>query len=92
MQPAQQIDQFIAAQTDWRGTLVGRLRAIILEVNPRMTEEWKWEPPFWSHQGLVCLVGLFKQTVKLNFFQGAVLGDPHSLFNAGLNAKKNACD
>lgn len=36
----------------------------------------------------MCSVGIFKQTVKVNFFQGAFLDDPHSLFNAGLDAKK----
>jgi hypothetical protein len=36
----------------------------------------------------VCAVGVFKQAVKLNFFQGAFLADRHTLFNAGLDAKK----
>ena len=34
------------------------------------------------------LVEKSKQTVKMNFFQGAFLEDPHKLFNAGLAAKK----
>ncbi len=29
----------------------------------------------------------FKKAVKMNFFQGASLEDPHKLFNAGLDAK-----
>jgi len=33
-------------------------------------------------------VGAFKETVKVNFFQGASLPDPNKLFNAGLEAKK----
>jgi len=33
-------------------------------------------------------VGAFKETVKMNFFQGASLPDPNKLFNAGLEAKK----
>ena len=28
------------------------------------------------------------ETVKMNFFQGAFLEDPHKLFNAGREAKK----
>ena len=31
--------------------------------------------------------GAFKDHVKLNFFKGASLDDPHRLFNAGLEAK-----
>jgi len=33
-------------------------------------------------------LGPFKGSVKMNFFQGASLPDPHKLFNAGLEAKK----
>jgi hypothetical protein len=32
-------------------------------------------------------MGAFKQGVKLNFFKGASLPDPHGLFNGGLDAK-----
>jgi hypothetical protein len=30
---------------------------------------------------------VFKDHLKLNFFKGALLDDPHGLFNAGLEAK-----
>jgi hypothetical protein len=68
--------------------MLARLRKLILEADPGITEEWKWETAVWSHRGLVCAVGTFKETVKLNFFQGAFLEDPQKLFNAGLDAKK----
>ena len=88
MTPSEQIDQHIAELADWRGHLMARLRTIVLEADPDITEEWKWETPVWSHHGLVCSVGAFKHTVKMNFFQGAFLQDPQSLFNAGLDANK----
>ena len=88
MNPSERIDQQIAELTDWRGQLIARLRKLILEADPHLTEEWKWETAVWSHQGLVCSIGAFKQTVKINFFQGAFLEDPQKLFNAGLDAKK----
>jgi hypothetical protein len=88
MNPSERIDQLITELTDWRGQLIVRLRKLILEADPHLTEEWKWETAVWSHQGLVCSVGTFKQTVKINFFQGAFLEDPQKLFNAGLDAKK----
>ena len=88
MNPSEHIDQYIAEQTDWRGQMLARLRTLILEASPDLAEEWKWDTPVWAQHGLVCSVGLFKQTVKLNFFQGAFLADPHALFNAGLDAKK----
>jgi len=88
MNPSERIDQHIADLTDWRGQVIARLRKLVHEADPGITEEWKWETPVWSHQGLVCSAGVFKQTVKMNFFQGASLEDPHTLFNAGLDAKK----
>jgi hypothetical protein len=87
MSPSEQITQKIASYTDWRGPALARLRAIILEADPNLTEEWKWNTPVWSHQGLVCSIGAFKDHVKINFFQGAALKDPKGLFNAGLDAK-----
>ena len=88
MNPSERIDQQIAELTDWRGQLFAQLRKLILEADPNITEEWKWNTAVWARQGLVCSDGTFKDKVKLNFFQGASLEDPHKLFNAGLDAKK----
>jgi hypothetical protein len=88
MNPSERIDQQIAELTDWRGPMCTQLRQLIHEVDPDITEEWKWDTAVWAHQGLVCAVGVFKKTVKMNFFQGAFLEDSHKLFNAGLDAKK----
>jgi hypothetical protein len=84
---AQQITHLIAELGDWRGKMLARLRKLILEAAPGLTEEWKWGTPVWSRNGNVVAVGAFKDHIKLNFFQGASLEDPHGLFNAGLEAK-----
>jgi hypothetical protein len=88
MNPSERIDQYIAELADWRGQMIAHLRKLIHEADPGIAEEWKWEVPVWSHKGLVCSAGAFKQAVKMNFFSGASLDDPHNLFNAGLDAKK----
>ena len=85
--PSQNITNHIAELADWRGTMLARLRQLILDTNPAMVEEWKWGTPVWSHQGNVVAAGAFKDHVKLNFFKGAALPDPDHLFNAGLDAK-----
>jgi len=84
---AQLIDSMIAELGDWRGELVAQLRQLVLEAVPGIREEWKWGTPVWTHKGLVCAAGAFKNHVKLNFFKGASLDDPKGLFNAGLDAK-----
>ncbi len=85
--PSQLITNQIAELADWRGKLLARLRKLILEADPDITEEWKWDTAVWSHKGNVVAAGAFKDHVKLNFFKGASLKDPKGLFNAGLEAK-----
>jgi hypothetical protein len=86
MTASQQIDNYIKDLADWRGTMIARLRKLILEVAPDLSEEWKWDTPVWSYKGNVVAAGVFKDHVKLNFFKGASLEDPNGLFNAGLDA------
>ena len=87
MHPSERIDQQIAELSGWRADILARLRALILESAPGITEEWKWETAVWASNGLVCSVGAFKDHMKINFFKGASLPDPQGLFNAGLEAK-----
>ncbi len=85
--PSQLITNHIANLTDWRGPMAARLRQLILASAPTLVEEWKWETPVFAQKGNVVAIGAFKDHVKLNFFKGASLDDPHGLFNAGLEAK-----
>lgn len=85
--PSQRITNHIAELADWRGPMLARLRALILEAAPGIMEEWKWTTPVYAYKGNVVATGAFKDHVKLNFFKGASLDDPHRLFNAGLEAK-----
>src|SRR5262245_29258087 len=87
MSASKLIDDYIAGVADWRGKALARIRRLILDAAPGITEEWKWNTPIWSHNGNVVAVGAFKDHVKINFFKGASLDDPHGLFNAGLDAK-----
>jgi len=83
--PSQQIDARIQELGDWRGKMLGRLRALIQEADPDVVEEWKWGVPVWSHDGLICTGESYKKVVKLTFLKGAALKDPASLFNSSLD-------
>ena len=87
MNAANLIDKQIADLPDWRGKLLNRLRKMINEASPSLTEEWKWGTAVWTHNGLVCAISAFKDHVKVNFFKGASLADPQKQFNAGLESK-----
>jgi hypothetical protein len=87
MNASEQITTYIDSLGDWRGKTLARLRKLIRETAPDLSEEWKWNTPVWSHNGNVLAVGAFSDHVKINFFKGASLDDAHGLFNAGLEAK-----
>jgi hypothetical protein len=82
--PSDLIDARIAELGDWRGELLARLRALIREADPGVTEEWKWSNPVWSHDGLICTGETYKKVVKMTFPKGASLPDPSKLFNSSL--------
>ena len=78
------ITERIAELKDWRGEALARMRKLIKEADPDVTEEWKWTTPVWSHDGIICTGESYKKAVKLTFAQGASLKDPARLFNSSL--------
>jgi hypothetical protein len=83
--PSQLIDGRIKELGDWRGEMLGRLRALIKEADPDVVEEWKWRGvPVWEHDGIICTGETYKAVVKMTFAKGAALKDPSRLFNSSL--------
>jgi hypothetical protein len=84
--PSQLIDARIKELGDWRGEMLGRVRALIKEADPEVVEEWKWRGvPVWEHDGIICTGETYKTVVKLTFAKGASLDDPSGLFNSSLD-------
>jgi hypothetical protein len=90
--PSELIDAKIEALGDWRGEMLGRLRALIGEADPDVVEEVKWRKPsnprgvpVWSHDGIICTGETYKAAVKMTFARGAALEDPSRLFNSSLD-------
>ena len=81
------IDARIQHLDDWRGEMLARLRALIRQADPKVVEEWKWEIPVWSHDGIICTGETYKKVVKLTFAKGAFLDDPAGLFNSSLEGR-----
>lgn len=81
---SQRIDERIVELGDWRGELLARLRKLIRQADPDIVEEWKWQVPVWSHDGIVCTGETYKKAVKLTFAKGAGVEDPKRLFNSSL--------
>lgn len=95
--PPELIDAHINALADWRGPMLGRLRTLIKQADPDVTETVKWRKPsnplgvpVWEHAGIICTGETYKDKVKLTFAKGASLEDPAGLFNSSLegNARR----
>ena len=82
--PSALIDARIKDLGDWRGEVLSRIRAVIKSADPDVVEEWKWDLPVWSHDGLICTGETYKKAVKMTFAKGASLKDPSGLFNSSL--------
>ena len=83
--PSQLIDARIEELDDWRGEMLGRLRALVKKADPDVVEEWKWRGvPTWEHDGILCTGETYKSVVKMTFAKGASLPDPAGLFNSSL--------
>lgn len=84
--PSALIEARIKELGDWRGAMLGRLRALVKEADPDVIEEWKWRGvPVWSHDGIICTGETYKNVVKMTFAKGATLNDPAGLFNSSLD-------
>lgn len=81
---SERISEKIASLPDWRGATLARVRELILQADPEIVEEWKWDVPVWSRGGIICTGETYKAAVKLTFAKGAFVDDPAGLFNASL--------
>ena len=82
--PSKLIDARIRELGDWRGEMLAHLRVLIKEALPDVIEEWKWDVPVWSKDGIICTGETYKKAVKLTFAKGALVKDPDKLFNSSL--------
>jgi hypothetical protein len=83
--PSRRIDARIQELGDWRGETLSRIRSLIQQAVPGVTEEWKWRGvPVWYQDGMICTGETYKNVVKVTFAKGAQLKDPSKLFNSSL--------
>src|SRR2546423_9251392 len=80
------IDQRIRDLGGWRGETLARMRALILEADPEMTEEGKGRgPPVGAKQGAVRSGETYTKVVKLTRPRGAVDPEPSRLVHTKLS-------
>jgi hypothetical protein len=97
--PTELIDDMIVKTPDWRGATLAKLRKIIHDADPEITEEVKWKrpsnpmgAPVYEHNGIVCIGGILRERVSLTLVAGSSLPDTQKLYNAMLKGKSRAID
>jgi hypothetical protein len=84
--PSALIDGRIKELDDWRGETLAKIRKLIKQAVPSVTEEWKWRGvPTWYQDGMICTGESYKSSIKVTFANGAKLKDPKRLFNSSLD-------
>jgi hypothetical protein len=93
------VSEKIASLADWRGSLLARIRQVILEADPDIVEDIKWRKatnplgvPTWSLNGIICTGESYKDKVKLTFMKGRELNDKQGLFNVSAEGIRRAID
>ena len=59
----------------WRGETLARIRSLIKQAVPAVTEEWKWRGvPVWYHDGMICTGETYKARRQGDVRQGRRAG------------------
>ena len=92
--PATEIQEILDSQPNWKGEVLSKLRASILESDPQISEVVKWRKPSnplgsicFEKNGILCVQDYLKSAVRLTFPKGALVADPTGLFNCRLESK-----
>ncbi len=89
MSGSEQIDKYVAELRTWQADFVSLFHKLLLGVNPKLKEEWKWNTPIWTGKRMICAASGFKTHVKFNFFHGSEFANKTKLFNAGFDSKNH---
>ena len=84
--PDPRVDAFLRHVPQWREELT-LLRSIMLTTD--LVEDYKWGQPCYTHNGKnLVLLGGFKGSFVVSFFNGVLLSDPQNILEfAGPNSK-----
>ncbi len=77
----EKVDAYFEALPEGRKETCDRLRALIHELHPGITETWKWRAPIFEYKGMVCWVLNFKHHIGINLFKGSLIEDKFDRFD-----------
>ena len=78
------IDAYIDKSADFAKPILGRLRQIIHEACPEVSETMKWSFPHFEYAGsILCSMAAFKHHCAFGFWLGSLMKDPEGLIRRG---------
>ena len=78
------IDTYIDQSADFAKPILGRLRQIIHEACPEVTETMKWSFPHFEYAGsILCSMAAFKHHCAFGFWLGSLMKDREGLIRTG---------
>ena len=80
MHAQEQINLYIAEQSEWQRKLLVRLRKLIHATDTHIEETWRGSAPHFEQCGVVVSMHALKTCVSVWFTKGAQLKDTHGLF------------
>jgi hypothetical protein len=85
------VDDYLNSLPAWQKANLELFRQLVHEVAPDIAEDFKWNVPvFMLNKKMYFAMSAFKEHTKYNFMlNGALISDPHKLFNNGLDSKKS---
>jgi len=78
---APQVDAYIAQSPEYARPILKKLRKLFHQASPQIEETLKWGHPTFEYKGIVAGMAAFKKYVTLHFWKGAIMRDPHGLFD-----------
>lgn len=83
MNDSQKINDYIKNLPEWQQQICIRVRELIHEADPSITEEIKFtNRPYFTHKGNVCALLAAKQHVNV-FIYDPIAADPGNIINQG---------
>lgn len=77
------VDAYIEKSAVFARPILIKLRKLIHQACPEITETLKWSVPFFDYKGPVIGIAAFKQHVNFVFWKGKLLDDPAGLLSEG---------
>lgn len=83
MNYSQKVDEYISSLSDWQQQICNRVRKLIHQAEPRITEEIKFtNRPYFTYKGNVCALLAAKNHVNI-FIYDPIAPDPSGIINQG---------